>query len=122
MSELEQVDLEVLLEAISSGHTRARYIIAFAFDIAIDSHSEQQMRAVDRALQKARRAGLISFHKGAWKLVTLRPAKEAKKECCVEDLRLSAKGAFVEEAKRTGLVASLIKKHNVTGLSVAPPA
>ncbi len=28
--------------------------------------------------------------------------------------------AFVEEAKRTGLVASFIAKHNVNGLSVAP--
>lgn len=30
--------------------------------------------------------------------------------------------AFVEEAKASGLVASFIKKHNVIGLSVAPPA
>jgi polar amino acid transport system substrate-binding protein len=30
--------------------------------------------------------------------------------------------AFVEEAKRNGLVASLIEKHGVKGLSVAPPA
>lgn len=30
--------------------------------------------------------------------------------------------AFVEEAKSSGLVASLIEKHNVKGLSVAPPA
>ncbi|MGG5818726.1 transporter substrate-binding domain-containing protein [Falsiroseomonas sp. HW251] len=29
---------------------------------------------------------------------------------------------FVEEAKRSGLVASLIAKHGVKGLSVAPPA
>ena len=29
---------------------------------------------------------------------------------------------FVEEAKASGFVAGLIKKHNVTGLSVAPPA
>ena len=30
--------------------------------------------------------------------------------------------AFVEEAKRSGLVAGFIAKHNVKGLSVAPPA
>jgi len=30
--------------------------------------------------------------------------------------------AFVEEAKRDGLVASLIEKHHVRGLTVAPPA
>ena len=30
--------------------------------------------------------------------------------------------AFVEEAKKSGLVASLIEKHKVKGLSVAPPA
>ena len=30
--------------------------------------------------------------------------------------------AFVEEVKASGFVASLIKKHNVVGLSVAPPA
>jgi polar amino acid transport system substrate-binding protein len=30
--------------------------------------------------------------------------------------------AFVEEAKRSGLVASFIAKHKVKGLSVAPPA
>jgi len=30
--------------------------------------------------------------------------------------------AFVEEAKRSGLVAKLIERHNVKGLSVAPPA
>jgi polar amino acid transport system substrate-binding protein len=30
--------------------------------------------------------------------------------------------AFVEEAKKSGLVASLIAKHKVKGLSVAPPA
>ena len=30
--------------------------------------------------------------------------------------------AFVEEAKASGLVAGLIKKHNVRGLSVAPLA
>ena len=30
--------------------------------------------------------------------------------------------AFVEEAKRTGLVQKFIDKHNVKGLSVAPPA
>ena len=30
--------------------------------------------------------------------------------------------AFVEEAKRSGLVARLIEKHKVKGLSVAPPA
>ena len=30
--------------------------------------------------------------------------------------------SFVEEAKKSGLIASLIKKHNVVGLSVAPPA
>jgi polar amino acid transport system substrate-binding protein len=29
---------------------------------------------------------------------------------------------FVENAKKSGLVASLIEKHNVKGLSVAPPA
>jgi polar amino acid transport system substrate-binding protein len=29
---------------------------------------------------------------------------------------------FVEEAKRSGLVASLIAKHQVRGLSVAPAA
>ncbi len=29
---------------------------------------------------------------------------------------------FVEEAKRTGVVAKLIEKHKVSGLSVAPPA
>jgi polar amino acid transport system substrate-binding protein len=29
---------------------------------------------------------------------------------------------FVEEAKRSGLVASLIEKHKVVGLTVAPPA
>ncbi|HRD78850.1 MAG TPA: hypothetical protein PK264_23410, partial [Hyphomicrobiaceae bacterium] len=29
---------------------------------------------------------------------------------------------FVEEAKRSGLVAGFIAKHNVKGLSVAPPA
>ncbi len=29
---------------------------------------------------------------------------------------------FVEDAKASGLVAELIKKHNVSGLSVAPPA
>jgi polar amino acid transport system substrate-binding protein len=41
--------------------------------------------------------------------------------------RANAKGAaflrdFVEEAKRTGLVAALIARHGVEGLSVAPPA
>ncbi len=30
--------------------------------------------------------------------------------------------AFVENAKKSGLVASLIEKHKVQGLSVAPPA
>ena len=30
--------------------------------------------------------------------------------------------AFVEEAKRSGLVAKLIERHNLKGLSVAPPA
>jgi polar amino acid transport system substrate-binding protein len=30
--------------------------------------------------------------------------------------------AFVEEAKRSGFVQSLIDKHNVKGLSVAPLA
>jgi polar amino acid transport system substrate-binding protein len=30
--------------------------------------------------------------------------------------------AFVEEAKASGLIASFIEKHNVKGLSVAPPA
>ena len=30
--------------------------------------------------------------------------------------------AFVEQAKKSGLVASLIEKHHVKGLSVAPPA
>jgi polar amino acid transport system substrate-binding protein len=30
--------------------------------------------------------------------------------------------AFVEDAKKSGLVAELIKRHNVKGLSVAPPA
>ena len=30
--------------------------------------------------------------------------------------------AFVEEAKASGLVAELIRKHEVVGLSVAPPA
>lgn len=30
--------------------------------------------------------------------------------------------AFVEQAKKSGLIASLIKKHKVNGLSVAPPA
>jgi polar amino acid transport system substrate-binding protein len=30
--------------------------------------------------------------------------------------------AFVEDAKKTGLVASFIEKHKVKGLSVAPPA
>ena len=30
--------------------------------------------------------------------------------------------AFVENAKKSGLVAELIKRHNVVGLSVAPPA
>lgn len=30
--------------------------------------------------------------------------------------------AFVEQAKKSGLVASLIEKHKVKGLSVAPPA
>jgi hypothetical protein len=29
---------------------------------------------------------------------------------------------FVEKAKKSGLVASLIEKHKVKGLSVAPPA
>ena len=29
---------------------------------------------------------------------------------------------FVENAKKSGLVASLIEKHKVKGLSVAPPA
>ncbi|MBM3647873.1 MAG: ABC transporter substrate-binding protein, partial [Alphaproteobacteria bacterium] len=29
---------------------------------------------------------------------------------------------FVEKAKKSGLVASLIQRHNVKGLSVAPPA
>ena len=29
---------------------------------------------------------------------------------------------FVEKAKKSGLVAELIKRHNVKGLSVAPPA
>ena len=29
---------------------------------------------------------------------------------------------FVEKAKKSGLVASLIEKHHVKGLSVAPPA
>ena len=29
---------------------------------------------------------------------------------------------FVEKAKKSGLVASLIEKHKVIGLSVAPPA
>ncbi|WIM10379.1 ABC transporter substrate-binding protein [Enhydrobacter sp.] len=41
--------------------------------------------------------------------------------------RVNAAGAaflaeFVEEAKRSGLVARLIEKHKVKGLSVAPPA
>lgn len=41
--------------------------------------------------------------------------------------RANAKGAaflrdFVEEAKRTGLVAALMARHGVEGLSVAPPA
>ena len=31
-------------------------------------------------------------------------------------------GPFVEDAKKSGLVASLIEKHKVKGLSVAPPA
>ncbi len=31
-------------------------------------------------------------------------------------------GSFVEEAKASGFVASLIERHNVRGLSVAPPA
>lgn len=30
--------------------------------------------------------------------------------------------AFIEQAKKSGLIASLIKKHKVNGLSVAPPA
>jgi polar amino acid transport system substrate-binding protein len=30
--------------------------------------------------------------------------------------------AFVEDAKKSGLVASFIEKHKVKGLSVAPPA
>jgi polar amino acid transport system substrate-binding protein len=30
--------------------------------------------------------------------------------------------AFVERAKKSGLIASLIEKHKVNGLSVAPPA
>ena len=30
--------------------------------------------------------------------------------------------AFVEQAKKSGLVANLIEKHKVKGLSVAPPA
>jgi polar amino acid transport system substrate-binding protein len=30
--------------------------------------------------------------------------------------------AFVEQAKKSGLIASLIEKHKVVGLSVAPPA
>ena len=30
--------------------------------------------------------------------------------------------AFVEQAKKSGLIASLIQKHKVNGLSVAPPA
>ena len=30
--------------------------------------------------------------------------------------------AFVEDAKKSGLVASFIAKHKVKGLSVAPPA
>ena len=30
--------------------------------------------------------------------------------------------AFVEQAKKSGLIASLIEKHKVNGLSVAPPA
>jgi polar amino acid transport system substrate-binding protein len=31
-------------------------------------------------------------------------------------------GAFIEEAKASGLIARLIEKHHVNGLSVAPPA
>ena len=30
--------------------------------------------------------------------------------------------AFVEDAKKSGMVAEFIKRHNVKGLSVAPPA
>ena len=45
----------------------------------------------------------------------------------VGTLRSNTAGAeflrkFVEEAKASGLVASLIEKHHVSGLSVAPPA
>ena len=58
---------------------------------------------------------------------TILPGKFSAVQQAVGCNKPAAEGAryiahFVENAKKSGLVASLIEKHNVKGLSVAPPA
>ncbi len=55
------------------------------------------------------------------------PGRFTAVQQAIGTLKTNAKGAafladFAEEAKRSGLVARLIEKHQVVGLSVAPPA
>ena len=51
-------------------------------------------------------------------------AKSAKSKSAAKPNKAAAAylADFVEKAKKSGLVASLIEKHQVKGLSVAPPA
>ncbi|MCX7363372.1 MAG: transporter substrate-binding domain-containing protein [Alphaproteobacteria bacterium] len=58
---------------------------------------------------------------------TILPGKFSAVQQAVGTAKANVEGAkflaaFVEEAKKSGLVASLIEKHKVKGLSVAPPA
>lgn len=58
---------------------------------------------------------------------TILPGKFSAVQQAIGCNKPAAEGAryiaeFVENAKKSGLVASLIEKHNVKGLSVAPPA
>jgi polar amino acid transport system substrate-binding protein len=61
---------------------------------------------------------------GAPRSSTASSAPCSKPVGCNKPARAGAEyiAAFVEQAKKSGLIASLIEKHKVNGLSVAPPA
>ena len=76
------------------------------------------------------KGGLRATQPGSERAGILRPARAAPRNTVPAAIGTDPKNkagaaflkAFVEEAKKSGMVAKFIEQHKVVGLSVAPPA
>jgi polar amino acid transport system substrate-binding protein len=100
---------------------RAKVIVAPSLDAAFDLFARDKLEAL--AGLRPRLAADVARMPGARVL----PGQFMAVQQAIGTQRANAEGAaflreFVEEAKATGLVAGLIEKHRIVGLSVAPKA